>query len=305
MATYKQWKAKYPERKRLMYICGKEQFLVHAVVEAEIESRKASMHVVRLDAVNDFNSLADALCQIETMGRVIVLSNCDKLKSWDFVLSWTARSDLVDIHLIVVSGESNPETKKDRFRPFVEKGRFVRCGLLSSIDEYVRSSIDITTEGMLYLKECVGSNLQKLSNDLDKLKIVCGNRLVTKRDIESCVISAPDLHFVERLFLGDKYGAFLSLLNVQSGDVARILGFIEYRMRQVCTLYFVKGKKLSYKEYAEILHLPVVFVKEFIKANENIDLVKLKNRLYLVDKVKRLKSERFGRTYLAWLVGTW
>ena len=209
--------------KLLYYICGREYSLVQEVKDSVV-SQWATNNVFRQDCVSvNFDIVESTIMTQRPSPIVYVLENAQLLSdsNWQ-VIEFAARriigGDLLGVILIVVTNEDKPDTKLSRFRPFVEKGRFVECKSLNldSLKRYCQEDYHLTPEAADLILERVSYDFRKLNNELEKL--ACLNlTVISKQTVDDLVVfSASDLLLTH-------------LLHNQSSRASMVTAVVDYR----------------------------------------------------------------------------
>jgi DNA polymerase III delta subunit len=200
VATYWQWRSKHPENKLLYYVCGVEYSLVQEVKDALL-AHWSHANIIKLDCKSSDWADVEHWILVEAEGlKLVCLENAQLLKphQWERLAEYAWRiadMSLALTILVVVTNEEKPETAEARFRPFVEKGRFVECKQLSidGLKRYCEDDYQCLPDAADRLLELCSYNFRKVNNELEKLRLLKLSP-ITPADVEKYVVfSADDL----------------------------------------------------------------------------------------------------------------
>lgn len=176
--------------------------------------------------------------------------------------------------LIMVSYEDNPVTTESRFRPFVEKGRYVECNRPVDLEEFVSKISNIKPLAVKSLITKTGGNLGRLLNELEKLE--CFNVVITESMVcEYVTPSCAEQDFIDSLLFGNKKQAFEVSILLTREDVPKIIGGLIYRLYQLASLLPYKGRRTDFKTLSERTSVPVFLLCTFLKLCQTITIEKV------------------------------
>lgn len=263
MAYFLQWLKKYPERKRLIYICGKERVLVNEVLKAELASHNVSdLGLIKLDGAK--NSLADIDAELNQYGdRLIVIKNADAIKDWKLILKWMDSRYMRNTSLICVGDEILPQTNEARYRPFIEKrdsGKFIECKELSLEQtlELIDMKGSFTHDARNALYVACGGNLAKILNEIEKLNYL--GKKITKELVDAFINVSINDNFVNKLFERTYTLDMVSL--IQEKDIPLIIAGIEYYLLNMLLIIKYRSNDRGFKDMAKISGVPLFLVNK-------------------------------------------
>jgi DNA polymerase III delta subunit len=250
-----------------MYICGEDKTLVADVLKAELAYRPINqLDFVELDGKDPIADIMAALDQYAKDGyRVVVLHNADELKKWGPVITWLTTAQMKTTNLICVGNDVRPDTKEQRFRPFVEKGRFVECKPLSEeqLLEHIVLTGKYTQPAAQLLIERTAGSTARVFNEMNKLSYLPG--AIDVEAVQEYVEQSESERFVEALFNGDKRLAMKIASSAEGDeDFGRIFGALEYTLSQLVLLVFVRDKQLELRDIAERTDIPIFLVGKYL-----------------------------------------
>lgn len=300
MASFLQWAKRYPERKRLVWITGSSSILIERVLELEIQSRGAVVEWIDL-STDPISSLNDSLDKISVLynKRVICVRSANKIKDWDRIISWIRCPANFFVPLIMVSCEDRPTTTEARFRPFVEGGKYIECKAPTDLVPFIKSW-GVEPEACELFLDRVGEDLFYLVNELDKLSVLAGGKAINLKMVDKFVFQRGS-DFVEALMNVDKRKALQSEVT----EPFRVLGLLEYRLRQLYLLLPYKNKRTPFLELSKMTRVPIFLLKPFLGYVKNLDAAILERRFLLLSKADSLlrRGNRVG--VLEMLVSAW
>lgn len=278
IANYNQWLQRYPENKRLMYICGKEKILVNEVYKRELESR--TFNDWDFVIMNGTDKVADIDAALNQFGdRLIVIKDADKINDWDFVIEWTKSRYMRNTSLICVGNEVKPQTKESKYRPFIEKGRFVECRSLNQdqILEMISHRGNFSSGAINALYEVCSGEVSKILNEINKFNYLDGE--ITKNLVLSHVVN-EDSNFIHALF--EKGNTLQVAKSINDKNLPLIIGTIEYNLTSMLLIIRHRNKQLNFRELAEITNIPVFLVGKFFHWSKGITQETIFKRLKLL-----------------------
>ena len=154
------------------------------------------MDTVRLDVSQGFAQIESAVLSVGTQLRHVVVENAQKFhdRHWEFITdwAWAIVQGKLQVLLTITSDEEKPNTILERYRPFVEKGRFVECKQVTaeSLEKYCVDDYGLSADNAAFIIDLCGYNFIKLNNELEKLRFVYGSN-IQRHDIESLVVFTP------------------------------------------------------------------------------------------------------------------
>jgi DNA polymerase III delta subunit len=245
-----------------MYICG-EKILVNEVYKKELESRKCeALNFVVMDGSDKVPDLHATLNQFSTKSedRLVVIKNADKISNWDFVIEWTKSRYMRYTSLICVGNETKPQTKEDKYRPFIEKGRFVDCKALKQeqILEMISHTGKFSSGAATALYESCSGDLGKIINEINKFNYLDGE--ITKNIVLSHVVS-EHTDIIYALF--EKGERLQVAKSINEKNIALLIGTIEYNLNGMLSIIRHRNKQLNFRDLAEITNIPIFLVGKF------------------------------------------
>jgi DNA polymerase III delta subunit len=285
MAYFLQWLNKFPERKRLVYICGKERLLVNEVLKAEMASRNVSdLGLIKLDGAKDsIVNIDTELKQYGNNNRLILLKNADQIKDFSFVIKWTNLTHMRKTSLICVGNEVFPQTKEDRYRPFIEKrdsGKFIECKELSLEQtlELIAMKGSFTHDARNALYVACGGNLSKILNEIEKLNYL--GKTITKELVDEFVNVSINDNFVNKLFERTYTLDMVSL--IQEKDIPLIIAGIEYYLLNMLLIIKYRSNDRGFKDIASISGVPLFLVNKLFFLCKGVSEATILRRIKLL-----------------------
>lgn len=307
MATYPQWRKKFPEGKRLMYLCGEDKSLVAQVLKDELSYRPINdLDYVELDGKDPVADIMGALNQYAKDGfRVVVLRNADTLKKWGPLLEWLSGPQMRETTLICVGNDVRPDTKEQRFRPFVEKGRFVECKPLTEeqLQEHIMLAGNYTREAAQLLIERTGGSTALVLNEMRKLAYLPGP--VDMDTVRAYVTVSESERFVDALFDNDKTLAMKIAASMEAEDFGFIVGSLEYALSNLVLLVFVRDKQLDLRDLAERTGIPIFLVGKYLRWGKGVTSSVLYKRIKLLANADAYQRRGLTAGVFERLVSLW
>ena len=241
MANYWQFRSKHPEYKSAYWVCGEEMALRLEVVDSVV-SQFQCQNKYWAEA-SDFSRVEDIiLCETQER-KVVVVEHAEAFKDYqaDQVTKWASKivaGKMGQTILIVHADEKNPDTAQPRYRPFVEKGRFVECKAMSvdGMRKYAMEDYKLTQPAADLLAELVSFNFLKFNNELEKIH--CLNLESVDENIvrELVVFSAEDI-FVKYMLSRNLNGAKMVVSAVNSSTVGSVLTHLAKKLSFLYLLF--------------------------------------------------------------------
>lgn len=305
MASHKQWQTKFPEHKRLMWITGAESVLVDRVLAAELGSRlKHEGDIIKLDAADEKE--ADLLYSLQqvphTSERIVIIKNANHIKNWDRFLEWL-RTYNTTLQLFMVSYEDKPDTTETRFKYFISAGRYVECKQIKDLAEFISETESIRGTAAVYLVHVCGGDFRKCVHALNKLRAL--DVEITAELVRKYISRNLSEQFVEHLYNNNKKDAFECISYVKRDEYRKVLGFIEYKLKQLFVYVPLKRKRLRPEEISERIGIPRFYVDGLAKQAEAVDNKKLSRWVHLLVKVDSLIKQNVFVGVLEYLVVSW
>jgi len=228
MATYFQWKARHPEKKLLYYICGPEYAMVQEVKDAVIAQWQNSIVTTSLDCKRHAFASIEGSVLSSVGGEMFVLENCQVFNDsqWTKVIDWVHAiiAGKFPVLLVLVTNEEKPDTNLARFRPFVDKGRFVECKAVTqeALEKYCCDDYNLSVDNARLLISLCGFSFRKLNNELEKLALVC-NGAPAGDDIRALVVFSAGDTIIRDLLERNQTQAKLNVHSVGVSEISNIL----------------------------------------------------------------------------------
>lgn len=299
MASFEQWWKKFPEDKKLIFICGPAQDLVEFILREEVLRRKEQGFCV-ISLEGNAKNIGDKLLQTSGCDKnVYVVRGFDRIRKRDVFVEFLRFSGS---HLIIVSGAVKPDVKEKSLKAIIGFGRFVRCVKLEDPAFLIKGLLDISSDGIEALVNVTGGDLMNILNEAKKLSFL-NQRIVDSTVRQYCIVSYADT-FVDDLFLGKKK-ELLELCVESYFDIGRILGQLEYQLRQVASLLSVRGVRLSYAQFSERSGVPIFLIKKFMKVVNNTSFSCVKRQVKILCKVDFYYKQGIREGLLERLICSW
>lgn len=298
IANYLQWLERYPERKRLFWCVGSDYFQLEDVLQAELESRVIDgMDYVQLDGEEDGAAIIlDALQQVPSgLNRIVIIRNGNKVDWSERLLSFI-KDNYSNFQLLVLSVEDKVDSMEQRFRLFVKKGRFVNCGKMKDTVKFIVFCCDIDLSAAKLLVEVVGSGYSNLKWALLKLKSF-GCR-ITSNMVSAYIPKIQVEEFVDELLEGKKPFP-------EGIDIPKVLGLLEYKLKQFMIFLSIKWQRLSNQQLAQIVEMPVFYVERFKNQSRNVDAKKVKRWIFLLCQIDAMRRRGIKEGLIEYLVAVW
>lgn len=294
MAQYWQFRAKHPEHKLLYYICGREYSLVQEVKDSVV-SQWGTNDVFRQDCASvNFDVIESTIMTQRPASIVHVIENAQLLSDLNWqVIEFAARriiaGDLLGVVLVVVTNEDKPDTKQSRYRPFVEKGRFVECKSLNmdSLKRYCQEDYHLTPEATDLILERVSYDFRKLNNELEKLACL-GLDVIPKQLVEDLVVfSASDLLLTHLLHNQPSRASMVTAV-VDYRDTNYILGTLCRKLVFLCRMLSNDAPGMSAHRLAAKLGVKPWQLVEYFPLKRSWTSEDLLSHIRLITEIEKL-----------------
>ena len=219
-----------------------------------------------------------------------------------------------DSYLIFIVNKEKVDTRKKIYKEIKKNGTVIECNkgntnyVVSYINDYVKSN-GYKINDIKYFINIVGTNLDNIKNELDKLFMYrLDSRKISNEDIDLVTIKNQEdeiFNLTDAVILGDVKKALVLLEEVlnKSYDEIQILSLLASQFRFLFQVKRLANKNKRYDEIAKILEVNPYRVKFTINKlytyNEDMLLEKIKKlgkidydiKLGIMDK--RLAIEMF------------
>jgi DNA polymerase III delta subunit len=306
LATFPQWRERFPEGKRLVYICGADRALVSEVYKSELSYRPIhELDYVVHDGKDHISDIMASLSQYSKGGmRLVVIHNSDLIKKWEPIIEWTT-SRMKDTTLLCVGNEVKPDTKQAYFRPFVEKGRFIECKPLNDeqmLDYIVRSG-KFTKLAAETLVRRTGGSMFRILNEMKKLEYLPPP--VTPEVVEEYVLVSESDQLVDALFANDKKAAMHIAESLDQKELGFILGSLEYALSNLVLLVSVRDRQASAVDISERTGIPMFLMGKYFAWAKGVTTNVLYKRIKLLANVDALSKRGHTTGVLERLIVLW
>lgn len=297
MATFPQWLERYPEHKRLMYICGEDKALVDYVYTAELQSRE--INELDFVALSGRDKIAAIMAELDQFaksanGRIVVIRESDRVKKWEPVITWCNNVYMRNTTLLCVGDEVKPDTNQEYLRPFIQKGRYVECKPLdeAQLKQFVMARGDITSDGARVLIELLAGDVFRILNELRKLEFL-GVGTVTAELVEKVVEPRAQDVLVDALFTGQRERALQCARQFDVTDYPLLIGTLEYHLGNMIMIAG-QGRYLKPQELASRTGIPIFLIPRYGRWARLTNLQVLYRRVKVLANLDKLY--RMGNT---------
>jgi hypothetical protein len=305
-----QWRKSYPSGCRLLYLCGEDKYLVAEVLIKELAYRPINpLDYIELDGkttpVQDIMLHLDQYAK--TGYRVVLIRNADQVDRWGPIIDWTKSKEMKETVLICVGNEDKPNTKEERFRPFIKnpQGRYVDCKALNEeqATALVMDSGQYTPEAANTLVWLANGESHRLFNAMKKLAYLDGP--VTSEIVKTYVLRSSTEEFVSVLFSGDKRRAMYLVKTLDDKTLAFTMGAIEYALTNMVILSFVRDKSLPIRDIAERTNIPHFLVAQYLQWMKSATISILYRRIKLLANADAYNRKGLSIGVIERLIAMW
>jgi DNA polymerase III delta subunit len=288
-------------------VCGEDKALVADVLTTELAYRPIrDLDFVEFDGKDPIGDIMGALNQYAKDGfRVVVIYNADELKAWGPIIEWMTGPQMKETTLICVGNDIRPNTKDQRFRPFIEKGRFVECKPLSEeqLCTHIVRTGRFTKEAAQLLIDRVGGSTSRVFNEMRKLEYLPG--AIDVATVKAYVTATESERFVEALFESDKPLAMKIAASVDADEFNYLVGSLEYTLTHMVQLVFVRDKHLEMREMAERTGIPIFLLGKYFRWGKGLTSGILYKRIKLLANADAYYKRGLTIGVLERLVALW
>jgi DNA polymerase-3 subunit delta len=301
---------------------GEETFLIDEALERiyhsliDPDSKDFNYRVVYADEEEPV-SVIDEAKTVPFMGekKLIIIKNINKLKKNHDILIDYCLHPCSSTCLVFTATEI--DKRKKLFQTLLKNGNVVRFDPLprEGIGLWIKKRLkeeqmEISDEAVAYLIDFIGSDLQTISNEMEKLVSFAGKR--SRVDVEDMETVTGDIQIRSVFELSSAIGwkkkeEALRLINkiFLQGEVPyKILGLIGYQFRSILLAKFFSEKGYHLSKISKEMGIPVSFLREYIEEGKSYRFDELKGFFgKLLDIDYKIKSSRlYPKTVLESLI---
>ena len=282
----------------------------NSVINNELEKIKNSLNTSDIVnySLND-TSIKNIIEDVSTISmfsdkKVIVVTEasfflanktCDDL---DLLENFLKKANNIKNSLIFIVNNEKVDSRKKVYKLIKEKGKIIVCNkgdnryLINYVEEYLNKA-NYEMEDINYFLKLVGSNLDNIRNELDKLFMYkLDTKKISNIDIDfvsTKVLEDEIFSLTDAIILGETNRAMelLSLFINNNYDEIYIINLLASQFRFLFQVKLLLNKNKRYDEIANILGVNPYRVKFSINKLYNYSLEDLKRRikkLALMDK---------------------
>lgn len=169
-----------------------------------------------------------------------------------------------DTILIFVLYEEKIDTRRKLYKEISKVGKIEEFNKISNINQYVKKLFDgyvITGDNINLLLKRVGTNLNTLNNEIDKLKLYKdSDHVITEGDIMNCTIEKIDINifkFIDNIIKNDKKETikiYKELLRIGEEPI-KIITLLVNQFRLMYQVKCLTAKGYSEDDIASLLHV--------------------------------------------------
>lgn len=165
-----------------------------------------------------------------------------------------------------------------------------------TINHFKKKGFEISKENALYLIKKVGTDINNIFNEANKIisyKAKDNNekKVINKNDLDDIVIENHEekvfqlVDFINKNMLNEAYGVYGELL-AKGMNEWTILTIFARNYESLLVVRDLTEKSKSVKEISEILNIPEWRVKNYCNSNKGISKETLKNKLEIVTNIQ-------------------
>ncbi|HDY90354.1 MAG TPA: hypothetical protein ENH82_19825 [bacterium] len=276
---------------------GPDALQCEDVLKRELNSRIVDvLDYVSLDGDRQTSiDVLDALQQVPFgLDRIVVLRSGNKI-DWNERLLSFIEANYQNFQFLVTSVESKVDSMDSRFRLFVKKGRFVSCSSIKDPVKYICSQADINRRTAQFLVTRIGGRYSSIKWALQKLQSF--DTEITIEMVSFYIRKLETEEVVDSLLSGGRPLAV--------GDIAMVVGLLEYKIRQFLIFMSIKWQKVSNKQLSEFLEIPLFVVDKFRMQVLSVNKQKIRRWIFLLCKIDTLRRKGVVDGLFEYLVASW
>lgn len=290
---------------------GEEDFFIDQLtqyIEKQVlpEEQKAFNQTVIYgkDIASEPGALIDMAMRLPMMAerQVIVVKEAQNIKKWDlfipYIESPTATTLLVFAHKTKkLDGRSGFAKKLAKQAGVVESSPIRDYEVPKWIDNYVAThGYTIDAKGKQLLADFLGSDLQKIANELNKLFLAISSTSITPNDIEKNIGISKDYNVFElqNAFLAKDTHKIFAILdyfskNPKAGNIVFVITILGNLFSKLFTLSTIKDKSNAAKD----IGVSPYFFKDYLSAAKLYSPSAIRKSILLLHEYD-LKSKGLG-----------
>ncbi len=248
----------------------------------------------------DNNSLQEVIEDASTISmfsnkKIIIVDNCNFFspnKNIDNInlLENYLENYNSDTYIIFITHNEKVDTRKKIYKLLNKNGAIIECNkennnyITKYINNYLKEN-NYTMENTKYFIDIVGSNLDNIKNELDKLFMYkLEDKTILNKDIDKITIKnmEEEIFSLTDAIIANNINKSLNLLNEflnKSYDEIAILMLLASQFRFLLQVKILINKNLTYQEIAKILEVNPYRVKFTINKLYNYTEYDLKKRI--------------------------
>lgn len=256
----------------------------------------------------DNNSLQEVIEDASTISmfsnkKIIVIDNCNFFSSNKNIDNINLLENYLenynsDTYIIFISHNEKVDTRKKIYKLLNKNGTIIECNkednkyITNYINNYLKEN-NYTMENIKYFIDIVGSNLDNIKNELDKLFMYkLEDKTILNKDIDKITIKnmEEEIFSLTDSIIANNINKSLNLLNEflnKSYDEIAILMLLASQFRFLLQVKILINKNLTYQEIAKILEVNPYRVKFTINKLYNYTEYNLKNRIKQLANIDR------------------
>ena len=298
------------------FLQGEETFFIdniikHIEVEALDESQKSFNQYVLYGKETDFSTILNTAQKFPMMGerQVVIIKEAQELKGWNDSVNQELFSrylnNPVASTILVFGYKYKTIDKRTKLGKELEgKSEFLNSKKIYDdklpgwINSYCQASgMKISARASHLLAESIGNDLQRLANEIDKLKLNYADQELDENDIHKHVGISKEYNVFE-LQKALSVGSFEKCLrivnyfsaNPSSNPVVITIGMLYSYFSKLLILHQRGGDTLDKSKVASAIGVPPFFAQEYVAAVRRYSFNKVCSNLIFLNELD-LKSK--------------
>lgn len=288
--NFNQWKTHAAKKNvsRVTYCCGEEQTLVELVLQ-DIKSilDVPDTDYVEVDASSDFWATASIYPLDDTVNRLVVIRNAEKVISWQYLAEWLIQSkNNPQTYLLFLSYDADAPSiyskgKRVQYQEHIDlirtKGKFIKCSTPNDEDmlNWVRGSSNLSEPTAKHLLDRAAGDIDTIYSVLKKLDVWQGSP--NSKVIDLLCPANPTESFVDAIVLRNRQEAFTALAQMTDEDKSKIIARLDARLDMIYELGKHVRRRTYHGEIAASTGIKIFLVKKFANASVDYDFKKVKH----------------------------
>lgn len=255
------------ERKRYLWVGGPERRLVEEIVDL-YRDNVATEQRTTIDLETSPESELWRAIEIYPVERsLVIVRGAERIQNWDRFLDFEFEP-IRGLHLCFVSAEDLTDTHPEHMRVLIKRGRFVRCGPFSKLDDAVtvlqlHRPIDRPAAELLIRRV---PDVSTALNVLAMCDYFSPDEPVPYAVIERLVAPSPSEDYVEAVTELRARDATQATTLLAPGSYHQIIGLLDFRLNALTRLHDALRRTTDIGDLSRLTGLDRFVVRDLLRS---------------------------------------